>query len=120
METATDQLSRVYGALAHPVRREILTKLARGEARVGDIARDFAISGPAITNHLQVLERAGLVARRVEAQARIMKLEPEALRDGETWIGEMRRFWKHSLDRLEAHLGEGRQSKRRGRKRGRT
>ena len=120
MEAATDQLSKVYGALAHPVRREILTKLAQGEARVGDIARDFNISGPAVTNHLQVLERAGLVARRVQAQARILSLEPEALREGEAWIGDMRRFWKHSLDRLAEHLGESRQGKRRGKKKGRT
>ena len=117
MEAAGDQLSKVYGALAHPVRREIIARLARGEARVGAIAEHFSISGPAITNHLRVLERAGLVARRAQAQARILTLAPEALRGGEAWITDMRKFWKQSLDRLEEHLAEGREGKARRKKR---
>jgi DNA-binding transcriptional ArsR family regulator len=108
---ASDRLSQVYGALSHPVRRAILTQLARGEARVGDIATRFDMTAPAITNHLKVLEEAGLVNRRVAAQARILSLEPAALREGEEWIGSMRRFWSSAFDRLETHLAQGRKSK---------
>lgn len=99
-----DSLSRVYGALAHPVRRAILAQLAHGEAKVGDIATRFDMTAPAITNHLKVLEEAGLVNRRVAAQARILSLEPSALREGEEWIGNMRRFWTEAFARLETHL----------------
>ena len=95
-----DSLSRVYGALAHPVRRAILAQLAHGEAKVGD----FDMTAPAITNHLKVLEEAGLVNRRVAAQTRILSLEPSALREGEEWIGNMRRFWTEAFARLETHL----------------
>src|SRR5687768_14023095 len=106
-----DSLSRVYGALAHPVRRAILAQLAHGEAKVGDIATRFDMTAPAITNHLKVLEEAGLVNRRVAAQMRILSLEPSALREGEEWIGNMRRFWTDAFDRLETHLSQGRKSK---------
>jgi DNA-binding transcriptional ArsR family regulator len=101
---AADRLSRVYGALAHPVRRAILAQLAHGEAKVGDIATRFDMTAPAITNHLKVLEEAGLVNRRVAAQSRILSLEPSALREGEEWIGNMRRFWTSAFERLETHL----------------
>lgn len=120
MDAAIDTLSKFYGALAHPVRREIIAHLARGEARVGEVANRFAMSGPAITNHLQVLERAGLVRRRVKAQARILALEPEALRQGEAWISGMRKFWKQSLDRLGEHLAEAQPSKAHREKAGNT
>jgi DNA-binding transcriptional ArsR family regulator len=108
---ASDRLSRLYGALAHPVRRAILAQLARGEARVGEIATRFDMTAPAITNHLKVLEQAGLVNRRIAAQSRILSLEPSALREGEEWIGNMRRFWSSAFDRLETHLSQGRKSK---------
>jgi DNA-binding transcriptional ArsR family regulator len=110
---AADRLSKVYGALAHPVRRAILTQLARGEAKVGDISTRFDMSPPAITNHLRVLERAGLVQRRTAAQTRILSLEPSALSEGEEWIGNMRRFWERSFDRLEDHLVSARKAKSR-------
>ncbi|HEY7750585.1 MAG TPA: metalloregulator ArsR/SmtB family transcription factor [Aestuariivirgaceae bacterium] len=110
---AIDRLSKVYGALAHPVRRAILTQLTRGEAKVGDIATRFDMTGPAITNHLKVLERAGLVHRRNEAQSRILSLEPGILREGEEWISNMRRFWQQSFDRLESHLAGARKAKSR-------
>jgi DNA-binding transcriptional ArsR family regulator len=111
MMEATDRLSKVYGALAHPVRRAILTQLARGEAKVGDIATRFDMTAPAITNHLKVLEKAGLVQRRTAAQTRILSLEPGMLREGEEWISSMRQFWQQSFDRLESHLVSGRRVK---------
>jgi DNA-binding transcriptional ArsR family regulator len=110
---ATDRLSKVYGALAHPVRRAILAQLARGEAKVGDISARFDMSGPAITNHLKVLEKAGLVRRRTAAQARILSFEPSSLREGEQWMSAMRQFWQQSFDRLEAHLAGGRKARQR-------
>ena len=113
---AQDRLSKLYGALAHPVRRAILTQLARGEAKVGDIATRFDMTAPAITNHLKVLEDAGLVNRRIAAQSRILSLEPAALRDGEEWISSMRQFWGASFDRLESHLANARRPRpRKGR-----
>jgi DNA-binding transcriptional ArsR family regulator len=116
---AIDRLSLLYGALAHPVRRAILAQLARGEAKVGDVATRFDISGPAITNHLKVLEKAGLIRRRTAAQARILSFEPASLREGEEWMNGMRQFWQRSFDRLEAHLAAGRRAKqRKGRGRG--
>ena len=114
---ASDSLSQLYGALAHPVRRAILGQLARGDARVGDIAVRFAITPPAITNHVRVLEEAGLVKRRAVAQTRILSLEPAALRKGEEWLGNMREFWKASFDRLDAHLVAGPRSATRRKKR---
>lgn len=104
---ATDTLSRLYGALAHPVRRAILDQLVHGEAKVGDIAVRFDMTPPAITNHIRVLEQAGLVKRRAEAQTRILSIEPAALRKGEEWLGGMRQFWKASFDRLDVHLASG-------------
>jgi DNA-binding transcriptional ArsR family regulator len=115
---STDRLSKVYGALAHPVRRAILTQLARGEAKVGDIATRFEMTAPAVTNHLKVLETAGLVRRRTAAQARILSLEPQTLREGEEWISNMRKFWQASFDRLEGHLlGAAKSRSRKGRER---
>jgi DNA-binding transcriptional ArsR family regulator len=114
-----DRLSKVYGALAHPVRRAILTQLARGEARVGDIATRFDMTAPAITNHLRVLEDAGLVNRRIAAQSRILSLEPSALREGEEWISSMREFWSASFDRLESHLANARKMRPKKPKEGR-
>jgi DNA-binding transcriptional ArsR family regulator len=110
---ATDRLSKVYGALAHPVRRAILAQLARGEAKVGAISTRFDMSGPAITNHLKVLEKAGLVRRRTAAQARILSFEPSSLREGEEWMSAMRQFWQQSFDRLEVHLAGGRKARQR-------
>jgi DNA-binding transcriptional ArsR family regulator len=108
---AADRLSRVYGALAHPVRRAILAQLAHGEARVGEIATRFDMTPPAITNHLKVLQEAGLVNRRIAAQSRILSLEPSALREGEEWLGNMRRFWTEDFDRLDTHLAATRKAK---------
>jgi len=96
-----DRLDTIFAALSAPTRRAILSRLAAGEAQVGEIARQFRISPPAISRHLRVLEDAGLVTRRVEAQRRIIALDPEALRLASRWVDQYRSFWETSLDRLE-------------------
>jgi DNA-binding transcriptional ArsR family regulator len=96
-------LDIVFAALADPTRRAIVERLlARGELSVSDIAQPFAISTPAISRHLQVLERAGLIERRVERQWRFIRVRPASLATIETWLGRQRRFWTGALDRLEA------------------
>jgi DNA-binding transcriptional ArsR family regulator len=99
-----DALSHTFAALADPTRRAILARLARGEAHVGEIGAPLAISGPAVSHHLRVLERAGLIEREVDAQWRICRLQGQALRDAHDWLREYRQFWEHSLDRLAALL----------------
>jgi DNA-binding transcriptional ArsR family regulator len=99
-----DQLSATYAALADPTRRAILARLAEGEAAVGELARPFAMSLPAISKHLRVLERAQLIRRRKDAQWRRCALRPEALRAAAAWIDRYERFWTESLDRLADHL----------------
>ncbi len=101
-----DPLSRTFAALADPTRRAILARLAEGEATVGELARPFRISAPAISRHLRVLERAGLIARGREAQWRPCRLAPGGLREVDGWLAAYRRFWAESLDRLEAYLRE--------------
>jgi DNA-binding transcriptional ArsR family regulator len=96
-------LDDVFAALADPTRRAIVERLlAAGELSVGDVAAPFAISGPAITRHLQVLERAGLIERRVERQWRFMRVRADALMPVESWLSRQRRHWTAALDRLEA------------------
>ena len=102
----SDQLNLVFGALSDPTRRGILMRLAEGESQVSEIASGFEISPPAISRHLKVLEEAGLVTRRVEAQRRIICLDPEALRTASLWVDQYRHFWDGSLDRLEAMLAQ--------------
>ena len=97
-------LDATFAALADPTRRAILARLARGEAVVGDLARPFAISLPAISRHLRVLERARLIERRVDAQWRVCRLRPQALRKAAGWIDDYRRFWDERLDQLAALL----------------
>ncbi|SMH34415.1 ArsR/SmtB family transcription factor [Mesorhizobium australicum] len=100
----TDHLSATFAALADPTRRAILARLARGEASVTEIAEPFSMSLPAVSKHLKVLERAGLVRRGRSAQWRPVKLDPAPLRDAAGWIDHYRRFWEESLDRLDAYL----------------
>lgn len=100
----TDHLSTTFAALADPTRRAILARLARGEASVTEIAEPFSMSLPAVSKHLKVLERAGLVSRGRSAQWRPVKLDPAPLRDAAGWIDHYRRFWEESLDRLDAYL----------------
>ncbi|HUO31497.1 MAG TPA: metalloregulator ArsR/SmtB family transcription factor [Bryobacteraceae bacterium] len=99
-----DQLSSTFSALADPTRRAILARLALGETSVTELAEPFAMSMPAVSKHLKVLERAGLIARGREAQSRPCRLAPGPLKEAAGWIEEYRRFWEASLDRLEDYL----------------
>jgi DNA-binding transcriptional ArsR family regulator len=97
----TDQLSRVFGALADPTRRAILTRLADGEATVAELAEPFAMSQPAVSRHLKVLEQAGLIRRTRRATARLSHLQAEPLREVTTWLARYQRFWDESHERLD-------------------
>ena len=99
-----DRLSATFSALADPTRRAILARLALGETSVTELAKPFDMSGPAVSKHLKVLERAGLIARGREAQWRPARLEAGPLKDVAKWIEEYRRFWEESLDRLDGYL----------------
>jgi DNA-binding transcriptional ArsR family regulator len=99
-----DQLSTTFAALADPTRRAILARLAQGEATVGELAEPFDISLPGISKHLRVLQRAGLVEQGRRAQWRPCRLQPEPLRDVADWIGQYRRHWEGSFERLDAYL----------------
>src|SRR5829696_5051080 len=107
-----DRLSSTFSALADPTRRAILGRLARGEASVNELAAPFKISLPAVSKHLKVLERAGLIARSREAQWRPCRLEPAPLKEANQWIEQYRRFWEQSLDRLDEYLKELQQQER--------
>ena len=102
----SDQLSATFSALADPTRRAILARLASGEASVTEIAQPFAMSLPAVSKHLKVLERAGLIARGRTAQWRPCRLEAAPLKDAAGWLDHYRRFWEESFDRLEEYLEE--------------
>jgi DNA-binding transcriptional ArsR family regulator len=99
-----DPLDATFSALADPTRRAILARLALGETSVTELAKPFAMSMPAVSKHLKVLERAGLIARGREAQWRPCRLDAGPLKDAASWIEEYRRFWEQSLDRLEDYL----------------
>jgi DNA-binding transcriptional ArsR family regulator len=103
---STDQLSVTFAALADPTRRAILAHLAKGEASVTELAQPFEMSLPAISKHLKVLERAGLITRGREAQWRPCRLEAEPLKDAANWIEQYRQFWEERLDRLDEYLQE--------------
>ena len=102
----TGQLDAIFTALADPTRRAILARLAAGAAQVSDLAAPFPISAPAISRHLKVLEQADLIDRRVDAQRRIISLNPATLRLASRWVDQYRSFWEGSLDRLEELLAE--------------
>lgn len=102
----SDQLSLKFGALADPTRREILARLAEGEATVNELAEPFAVSLPAISRHLKVLERAGLIARRRAAQSRPTRLRIEGLDEADEWMDTCRAVWEARVQRLDAHLGK--------------
>jgi DNA-binding transcriptional ArsR family regulator len=101
---ATDQLSRTFAALADPTRRAILSRLSRGEATVNDLAAPFAMSLPAVSKHLRVLESAGLIARGRQAQWRPARLLAAPLEPASEWIGDYRQFWDDSFNELDRHL----------------
>lgn len=101
---ATDPLSTTFSALADPTRRAILARLADGPATVKELSAPFAMSGPAVSKHLRVLERAGLIARGRQAQWRPRRLEAKPLKEVAEWTGGYRRFWDESYERLDDYL----------------
>ncbi|MCW2541532.1 MAG: transcriptional repressor sdpR [Frankiales bacterium] len=107
---ATDQLSAIFAALADPTRRAILARLAAGDATVNELAEPFAISLPAISRHLKVLEHAGLITRSRSAQWRSSSLRAEPLRMATDWMEQYRQFWDESFIKLDLHLKRMQQS----------
>jgi len=103
---SADRLSAIFTALADPTRRAILTRLAAGETSVTELAEPFAMSLPAVSKHLKVLERAGLIARGRQAQWRPCQLEARPLKDAADWLEHYRRFWEQSFDRLDKYVRE--------------
>src|SRR5215472_12908018 len=103
---AADQLSVTFAALADPTRRAILARLANGEASVTELAKPFDLSLPGISKHLKVLQRAGLITQGRNAQWRPCRLEVDRLREASEWVGEYRRFWDESFQRLDDVLQE--------------
>jgi DNA-binding transcriptional ArsR family regulator len=99
-------LDRTFGALADPTRRRILEHLADGDRCVTDLARPYSMSLPAVSKHLRVLERAGLVRRRRDGRVHRLKLEAKPMQAAQCWIEEYRRFWEESFDRLDEYLKE--------------
>jgi DNA-binding transcriptional ArsR family regulator len=113
-----DQLSSTFSALADPTRRAILTKLSKGDRSVSDLAEPFDMSLPAISKHLKVLEKAGLIQRSRDAQYRPCKLNAKPLREAAKWVEQYRQFWEERLDRLDDYLAElqGKEKKRGGKR----
>jgi DNA-binding transcriptional ArsR family regulator len=101
-----DPLSRTFAALAHPVRRAMLARLSSGEASVQELAKPFKLSAPAVTKHLKVLERSGLISRSRDAQWRPCHLEPKPMQAAAEWMEQYRAQWEARLDRLAAYLDE--------------
>jgi DNA-binding transcriptional ArsR family regulator len=117
--TTTDQLSTTFAALADPTRRAILARLASGERSVTELAEPFDMSMPAVSKHLRVLERAGLITRGRQAQWRPCRIEGRPLKDVADWADQYRHIWERRLDRLDAYLQElqaKEKEKRHGRK----
>jgi DNA-binding transcriptional ArsR family regulator len=104
--STTDRLDRTFAALADPTRRAILARLTSGQASVTELAAPFAMSLPAVSKHLKVLERAGLVARGRRAQWRPAQLQAEPLHEVADWLADYRRFWEERLDRFDEYLRE--------------
>src|SRR5688572_8379679 len=111
-----DRFDTAFAALADPTRRAILARLAKGEATVNELAAPFQLTQPAISKHLKVLERAGLISRGRVAQTRPCRLETGALRMIAEWIEAYRHLWEDSFDRLDAHLKSAQPAKAKGRK----
>jgi DNA-binding transcriptional ArsR family regulator len=101
---AADQLTSTFAALADPTRRAILARLAQGEATVGELAEPFPMTLQAVSKHLKVLERAGLIVRGRSAQLRPSRLQGEALKEASDWLADYRGFWEVRIDRLDEHL----------------
>ena len=101
---ASDPLTNTFSALADPTRRAILERLAAGDATVGELAEPFDMTLPAISKHLAVLERAGLIAKSRHGQQRLCRITATPLRNADTWLNEYRRHWEANLDSLDAYL----------------
>ena len=113
-ESKTKDLDAVFAALADPTRRSILARLAAGEASVGALAEPFEMSQPAISKHLKVLERAGLIDREIDRQRRLARLNAAPMRAAIDWLEEFRRFWSSSFDELDGLLEELKQAEPKG------
>ena len=103
----TDQLTTTFAALADPTRRAILARLTEGDATVNELAEPFAVTVQAISKHLKVLERAGLITRARDAQLRPSRLQGAALKEIADWLGDYRRYWDETFDKLDDHLRDG-------------
>jgi len=103
---ANDQLSVTFAALADPTRRAILARLSKGEVSVTELAKPFDLSLPGVSKHLKVLQRAGLITQSRNAQWRPCRLEAAAMKDAADWVGEYRRFWDESFERLDVYLAD--------------
>lgn len=114
MVTNSAQLDLTFGALADPTRRAILARLSDGDATVGELARPFDVSRPAVSKHLRVLERAGLVTRNREGRVSRCELDAGPMRDAADWVERYRRFWEDQLDALSRYLEDERKSDRKG------
>jgi len=108
----SDQLSVTFSALADPTRRAILARLSQGEASVTDLAKPFELSLPGVSKHLKVLQRAGLITQSRNAQWRPCRLEGARLQEASEWVGEFRRFWDESFERIDEYLAELQKEKR--------
>lgn len=115
MPATPEKLDALFSALADPTRRAILARLSEGEATAGELAAPFDMSGPAVSKHLKVLEKAGLISRGREAQWRPARLEPDGLKTVADWLEHYRRFWDASFDRLDAYLRQVQKGKSDGR-----
>ena len=115
-----EQLTNTFAALADPTRRAILARLAAGEAAVTELAQPFDMSLPAVSKHLKVLERAGLIARGRDAQWRPCRLEPAPLKEAADWIDHYKKFWEESFDRLDGYLRELKKQQEKEKKHGRS
>ena len=111
------RLDATFAALADSTRRAILARLASGEASVAELAEPFSISQPAISKHLRVLEKAGLIIRERQAQRRPSRLDAKPLAEACQWLAEYRQFWESSFQQLDAFLGESKTKKKKGKKR---
>jgi DNA-binding transcriptional ArsR family regulator len=112
MPVAEVELDEVFGALADPTRRAILARLTEGDASVAELTAPFTVSQPAISRHLKVLERAGLISRSRKATVRLSHLEAEPLREATAWLAGYREYWEESYERLDALLAALQQSNR--------
>ena len=100
------QLDRAFGALAHPIRRGILARLAQGQATVAELAKPYRVSAPAISKHMRILEEAGLLSRRKQGREHRCRLEEQRLHDVQRWLEQQRSLWNARLDALERYLEE--------------